>query len=376
MSNSNSQNVVAFVRHKDAPKLPPPAGETGLIHWLRTRMFTTWYDSLGTLFIVYLLWTFLPPLADWIYFSAVFDATSSLDCKEKNTGACWAMIVQRFGQNIYGFIDPDVRWRIDLGTILFVVGLIPVLFGSRRVRGIAARVLIFGYPLIAFDLFFGGIVLSTISSSDFGGLSLTLMLAILGISLSLPLGIVLALGRISKLPFIRVLCIIFIETIRSVPLITILFMAQFMLPFFLPKGMHIDNLLRVVIGLVFFSSAYMAEVIRGGLQAIPTGQYEAAKAMGLNYFQSTRLIIMPQVLRMVLPGIVNLFIGIFKDSTLVSIIGMFDLLLIVSNATVDHNWLGLELEAYIFVGFVFFIFCFGMSRYSIYLEKSFKTGHE
>lgn len=371
MSNPN----VAYLRTEDAPTLAPPASKTGLLHWLRSRLFTSWYDSIGTVVIVtFLIWV-IPSFLDWALFSAVFDADSATECREMDTGACWAMIQRRFGQIIYGFLDVENRWRINVGTALLFVGLGFVLFGSKRQRGIAARMMIFGYPFVAFDLFFGGITLSLISSSEMGGLFLTLFLAVIGISLSLPLGILLALGRVSNLPVLRFVCICFIEGTRAVPLITILFMAQFMLPFFLPPGMDIDNLLRVSVGLVLFASAYMAEVIRGGLQAIPTGQYEAADAMGLGYIQKIRLIIMPQVLKTVLPGIVNLFIGIFKDTTLVSIISMFDLVLIVKNSTNDQKWLGLETEAYVFIAMVFFIFCFAISRYSLHLERKLKTGH-
>lgn len=369
MSNMN----FAWVRTEDAPALPPPAGQEK--HWLRRWFFSTWYDSIASLVILAIAAMLLPRFLDWALFSAVFDAGSAAECRESGDGACWAMILRRFGQIVYGFYDPDERWRINLGAVLFAIGLGFILFGSKKQRGIAVRIMIFGYPLIAFDLFFGGITLGDVPSSDLGGLFLTVFLATIGIVLSLPLGILFALGRVSKLPVIRFVCIGFIEGVRAVPLITILFMAQFMLPFVLPPGLDIDNLLRVTIGLVLFSAAYMAEVIRGGLQAIPAGQYEAADAMGLGYFQKIRLVIMPQVLKTVLPGIVNLFIGAFKDTTLVSIIGLFDFLLIVVNSTQDSNWLGLEIEAYVFVAFVFFIFCFAMSRYSLRLEKKLKTGH-
>ena len=370
-----SQSTDAYVRTHISPERAPPPGETGLWHWLRTRLFTSWYDTLGTAVILAALFWAVPKFLDWALLSAVFDANNVTECHAKGDGACWAMIQRRFGQIIYGFYDPESRWRINIGMVLLFLGIGFILFGSNRRRGIAARIMIFGYPFIAFDLFFGGFTLNSIPSSEFGGLFLTLFLASIGIVLSLPLGILLALGRGSKLPVLRWFCICFIEGIRAVPLITILFMAQFMLPFILPMGMDIDNLLRVTVGLVLFASAYMAEVIRGGLQAIHSGQYEAADTLGLNYVQKIRLVIMPQVLKMVLPGIVNLFIGIFKDTTLVSIIGLFDFLLIVVNSTQDSNWLGLEIEAYVFVALIFFIFCFAISRYSIHLEQKLKTEH-
>ena len=214
-------------------------------------------------------------------------------------------------------------------------------------------------------------------TSDFGGLMLTLVIATVGIAASLPLGIVLALGRrADNMPAVQMLCIGFIELIRAVPLITVLFMAQFMLPLFLPEGATVDNLVRALVGFTLFSSAYMAEVVRGGLQAIPKGQFEAADAMGLNYAMSMRLVVLPQALKIVIPGIVSTFIGLFKDTTLVSIIGLMDMLLAAKASITDAKWLGLEHEAYIFVGIVYFVFCFGMSRYSIFLERKLHTGHK
>ena len=207
--------------------------------------------------------------------------------------------------------------------------------------------------------FHGGILgLRVVETSLWGGLTLTLVIAGVGIVSSLPIGIVLALGRRSEMPVVRMLCVGFIELIRAVPLITVLFMASVMLPLFLPTGVNFDKLLRALVGVVLFSSAYMAEVVRGGLQAIPNGQYEAAKALGLSYWKIMGLIVLPQALRIVIPGIVNTFIGLFKDTTLVLIIGLFDLLGMVQAALTDAAWLGFALEGYVFAGFVFWIFCF------------------
>ncbi|MBP5855862.1 amino acid ABC transporter permease [Marivibrio halodurans] len=222
-----------------------------------------------------------------------------------------------------------------------------------------------------------GMDLTVQPTNTFGGLMLTLVLSVVAIGVSLPLGIVLALGRRAHtMPAVQMLCIGFIELVRAVPLITILFMAQFMLPLFLPEGVNFDNVVRALVGVSMFASAYMAEVVRGGLQAIPKGQFEAADSLGLNFFLKMRLIILPQALKIVIPGIVSTFIGLFKDTSLVSIIGLMDLLLIAKSSVTDSKWLGLEHEAYFFIALIYFVFCFGMSRYSIYLERKLHTGHK
>ncbi len=236
--------------------------------------------------------------------------------------------------------------------------------------------LIFIYPFAAFYLWVGtAFGLEYVETSLWGGLFLTLVVAGTGIAVSLPIGIVFALGRRSHMPAVRTVSVAFIEFWRGVPLITVLFMSSVMLPLFLPEGVNFDKLLRALIGVALFSAAYMAEVVRGGLQAIPKGQYEAAGAMGLGYWQMMRLIILPQALKLVIPGIVNTFIGLFKDTTLVLIIGLFDLLGIVQAAATDPKWLGMAVEGYVFTAFVFWIFCFGMSRYSMYIERKLHTGH-
>jgi general L-amino acid transport system permease protein len=233
------------------------------------------------------------------------------------------------------------------------------------------------YPVVAYFLFAGDVFgLEKVETALWGGLFLTILLGTIGIVASFPLGILLALGRRSDMPIARSVCVVFIETIRAVPLITILFMASVMIPLFLPDGMNFNKLMRVLIGITLFSAAYMAEVIRGGLQAIPKGQYEAADAMGLTYWQSMILVILPQALKLVIPGIVNTFIGLFKDTTLVYIVGMFDLLGIIQLASHDSNWLGTTIEGYAFAGFVYWVICFGMSRYSMAIERKLETGHK
>jgi general L-amino acid transport system permease protein len=260
---------------------------------------------------------------------------------------------------------------------LAVIGVAPLFisrFHHKAVYGLSFLVL---YPIIAYFLLHGGLFgLTSVATSQWGGLMLTLVIATVGIAGALPLGIVLALGRRSNMPAIRVVCVTFIEFWRGVPLITVLFMSSVMLPLFLPEGMSFDKLLRALIGVILFQSAYVAEVVRGGLQAIPKGQYEAAAAMGLGYWRSMGLVILPQALKLVIPGIVNTFIALFKDTSLVIIIGLFDLLNSVKQAAADPKWLGMATEGYVFAALVFWIFCFGMSRYSMHLERKLDTGHK
>jgi general L-amino acid transport system permease protein len=230
------------------------------------------------------------------------------------------------------------------------------------------------FPIVAFILLYGGFGFQIIPTNKWGGLLVTLVLGVFGIAIAFPLGILLALGRRSQLPVISMFCTLFIEFIRGVPLITLLFFGMVMLPLFLPEGLNLDGLVRVLVAVTLFQAAYMAEVIRGGLQAIPRGQYEAAQSVGLSYWQMNRKIILPQAIRISIPSIVNTSIGLFKDTTLVIIIGLLDLLGIGRGALADATWMGLSNEVYVFVALVFFIFTFSMSRYSLYLEKKLKTG--
>jgi len=264
-----------------------------------------------------------------------------------------------------------------LGWIAAFLAFGLVILNRATVKAWIAFLLIFIYPFAAYYLWIGtAFNLAYVETSLWGGLFLTLVVAGTGIAASLPIGILFALGRRSDMPAVRAISIGFIELWRGVPLITVLFMSSVMLPLFLPEGVNFDKLLRALIGVALFSAAYMAEVVRGGLQAIPKGQYEAAGAMGLGYWQMMRLIILPQALKLVIPGIVNTFIGLFKDTTLVLIIGLFDLLGIVQAASTDPKWLGMAVEGYVFTAFVFWIFCFSMSRYSMHIERKLHTGHK
>ena len=355
------------------PDLPPPIGTVGVLGWLRMNLFSSIPNTIATLLAIYLLYLAIPPILNWVIFDAQVSGDSRTDCT--NVGACWALVRVRFSQFMYGFYPSDQYWRINLSGILLLLAVVPVLFEKvpyRKIGMLYAAI----YPVIAFLLLYGGIGLPAVETDIWGGLTLNVVVGVTGIVASLPIGIVLALGRRSQMPVVRMLCVAFIEFVRGVPLITVLFMASVVLPLFLPEGVNFNKLLRVLIGVSLFSAAYMAEVVRGGLQAIPKGQYEAAQALGLSYWKMMGLIVLPQALRIVIPGIVNTFIGLFKDTTLVVIIGLYDVLGICKAAITDANWLGLSSEAYVFAGFFFFIFCFSMARYSIWLEKQLYTGHK
>ncbi len=357
------------------PDLPPPASEIGVTGWLRKNLFSSPLNSLLTLFALYLLYVTIPPVIEWAFIKANWIGTDRSACT--SGGACWVFINARANQFIYGMYPTTEQWRVNLAaiTLIFLLALL-VIRGVPKKPWIGAFTLI-AYPFIAYVLFQGGMFgLPVVRTSQWGGLMLTLILSTVGIVAALPLGIILALGRRSDMPIVKALCTAFIELWRGVPLITVLFMASVMLPLFLPEGMDFNKLLRALIGIALFQAAYVAEVVRGGLQAIPKGQHEAAAALGLNYWKSMGLIVLPQALKLVIPGLVVTFIELFKDTTLVSIIGLFDLLGIVQSAFTDPKWLGYALEGFVFAGLLYWVFCFGISRYSMHLEKRFNTGHK
>jgi len=372
---SDTQNSVSYVSKADLPELPPPANTTGFIGWMRENLFSSILNSVLTLMSIAIVFLILPGIINWAFINAVWVADSLSECREINSkGACWAVITERFHQFIYGFYPDHLRWRPNLAFILLIVAIGPVLFDNFPMRSKAFFFTAI-YPVIAFFLLWGGLGLEPVESDRFGGFLLTLVIGITGISASLPIGILLALGRQSELIFIKSICIGFIEFIRGVPLITLLFVASTLLNYFLPPGTTFDIILRVLIMVTMFASAYMAEVIRGGLAALPNGQYEAGDAMGLTYWQSMRLIILPQALKISIPSIVNIFIGLFKDTVLVSVIGLLDPLGIIAPIRADQAWNGIVVELYGFVAVFFFICCFSMSRYSMYLERKLATGH-
>lgn len=357
------------------PDLPPPSRTVGPVNWVRQNLFSSVSNSLVTLICLWALYQLLPPMVDWLYLEAVFTGSNRLECKAAGDGACWAFISERFSLFVYGFYPENLRWRVDLSALMLMVSLAIVLWDRFPMRKYA-YVFVLLYPFIAAWLLTGGLGLDTVDTSDFGGIMLTLVIGVTGIAFSLPLGILLALGRQSNLPVIKIFSVGFIEFIRGVPLIALLFIASAMLSYFLPPGSSFDLLMRVLIMVVLFSAAYLAEVIRGGLQSLPKGQLEAAESLGLSYWQSIRFIILPQALKVSIPGIVNTFIGLFKDTTLVLIIGLFDVLGVGKASLASTEWFGLSTEVYLFVAVFFFLSCFGMSRYSLYLESKLNTGHK
>tara|TARA_Y100000590_G_scaffold222423_1_gene251718 strand:+ start:385 stop:1518 length:1134 start_codon:yes stop_codon:yes gene_type:complete len=362
----------------------PPVATTGILGWFRMNLFSNWVNSLISLFVLYILFQFIPWILNWTIFAADFKYNFNGEeiinremCSRvldpETGGACWAIIYVRFYQFMYGFYPRDEVWRVNLSYIMLAVAVVPLLFDKFPFRRHFLK-FTYVFPIIAFFLLNGGLGLESVSTNKWGGLLVTLVLGCTGIALAFPLGIILALGRRSNLPVISMMCTLFIEFIRGVPLITLLFFGMVMLPLFLPEGIDMDGLARVLVAVTLFQSAYMAEVIRGGLQAIPQGQYEAARSIGLSYWQMNMKVVLPQAIRISIPSIVNTSIGLFKDTTLVIIVGLLDLLGIGRGALADTTWLGLAYEVYFFVSLVFFIFTFAMSRYSLYLEKKLKTG--
>ena len=360
------------------PDLPPPIRTTGIIGWSRKNLFSSPLNTILTLLTLLLLWKSLPPLFEWAVVNSISSADSREQCwnqmSSPGAGACWAFIKDRVELFTYGFYPHELRWRVNISFLLLALALVPVLYEKlpHRKYGLLYSAT---FPFIAGWLLVGGFGLESVDTDQFGGIMLTLIIGVTGISFSLPIGVALALGRQSNMPVLRILCVLFIEFIRGVPLITLLFVASTMLNYFLPPGTVYALLVRVLIMVTLFASAYMAEVIRGGLQGISKGQHEAGDSLGLTYWQAHRLIILPQAMKISIPGIVSTFIGLYKDTTLVLIIGMMDILGLGNASLADAKWAGLANEVYIFVALYFFISCFSMSRYSLYLEKKLHTGH-
>lgn len=383
-----STNSPAFVRDQMITAAPPPTSDTSTAAWVRKNLFATPKDAILSLIGLALLAMIIPGLLNWLFVQASWIGSDRSVCAtvaqggaqpDGWSGACWAFVGDRFQQFIFGRYPLEERWRPILVGIMLIALLIPILIPKAPRKGLNALLLFVAFPIVAFFLLSGDYFgLAHVETPLWGGLMVTLILSFVGIAVSLPLGIVLALGRRSNMPVVKTPCIVFIEMIRGVPLITVLFMANVMLPLFLPTGWTIDNFLRALVGVALFASAYMAEVIRGGLQAIPKGQFEGADSLGLSYWQKIRLVVMPQAIKLVIPGIVNTFIGLFKDTSLVSIIGMFDLLGIVQLNFRDPSWITpvTPITGLIFAGFIFWIFCFGMSRYSGFMERHLDTGHK
>ena len=437
MSDTNAQTV-SYVREKMSPESAPPVTEKGVLKWVRENLFSSWLNSILTLASLYVIYLILMAILPWLL-NSVWSAGSLSECREVlaaqgmtgHDGACFSVLSARWHQLVFGYYPSELYWRPILALLLFFVGIAPVLFQSvpRKLFIVTAIV-----PFAAFWLLWGGSIwfpitvalgfvigyfamgladrllnplagiiaaiiipllywlyvagplagdlswalpvgIEPVASRAFGGFMLSVVIGLSAIVLSLPLGILLALARQSDLFIIKTSAVVFIEVIRGVPLIVWLFTAQLLLNYFLPPGTNFDLTLRVIIMVTLFSAAYIAEVIRGGLAALPTGQYEGADSLGLDYWQSMRLIILPQALKISIPGIVNTFIGLFKDTVLVVFIGLFDPMGIVGAVRATTEWNGIYWELFIFVGLMFFIVCFSMGRYSLFLERKLQREH-
>jgi general L-amino acid transport system permease protein len=366
----------AFVRTALVNPRSAPRASVGTLARMRQRLFAGWLNAAMTIGVLVLISFVVPALVRFLVIDAVWTGTDREACDPLKVGhavgACWPFINAKFAQLICGFYPADQRWRVATIFAAAVALLAPLLIPDLPYKR-ANMLAFFGvFPVLAVGLLRGGIFgLPYVETRLWGGLLVTLVIAVTGIVASLPLGILLALGRRSSLPIVRILSTVFIEFWRGVPLITVLFFATYMLPLFLPNRWTIDALIRALIGVVLFSAAYMAEVVRGGLQAIPKAQFESAMALGLGYWQMTGLVILPQALKLVIPGIVNTFIGLFKDTTLVLIVAIFDFLGQLRAAFADPNWATPTtlFTGFAFAGFVYFCFCFAMSRYSQFVER-------
>ncbi len=437
MSDTHAQTV-SFVRESMIPQSEPPAGNRGAVLWVRETLFSGWFNIITTLLSLYGSGWALSHTMPWVI-RGIWDASSLTECREirdatlpeGTSAACWAVLTDRWQQLMFGFYPRELYWRPVLSLIIFLAAIAPVLFPHTPRKALALTAI---SPFVMFWLLWGGSVWFPVSvalgfvlgwaawralaplagtliasivaaalpiiywlytagplareleqavalsieyvpSQDFGGFMLSFIIGIAGIILSLPLGILLALGRQSDLFIINKISVGFIEIIRGVPLIVWLFTASLLLNYFLPPGTNFDLMLRVIIMVTLFAAAYIAEVVRGGLAALPKGQYEGADSLGLSYWQSMRLIILPQALKISIPGIVNTFIGLFKDTTLVVFIGLLDPIGLSNAIRASTEWNGIYWELFVFIGLLFFICCFSMSRYSLYLEKKLQRGH-
>lgn len=428
---------IAFVRTEMLDQKAPPTTSVGPVSWMKENLFSSIGSTILTLVSLYCVYYILSGLVPWML-SPTWGAESLTECRDTLTAAgksthsaCWGVVRERMNQMLFGFYPREEQWRVILAFVIAMTGLSPVLFKTSRKLLIVTALFPFVVPFLLWGgliwpyvgvalafvvgffamkfasdkfgelagmiigvvaaivwlLFLSGPVMGAIgkviplglepvASREFGGLMLAVTIGLTAILASLPLGILLALGRQSDLLIVKAMCVGFIEFVRGVPLITLLFVASTLLNIFLPPSMDFDIIIRVIIMVTLFASAYMAEVVRGGLAALPKGQYEAADALGLDYWKAQRLIIMPQALKISIPGIVSTFIGVFKDTTLVSVIGLLDPIGVSTAIRADQAWNGIVWELYGLVGVMFFVLCFSMSRYSMYLERKLQTGHK
>ena len=339
---------------------------------LNKNINSNWFNATLTLLIIFVLIQNIPPLLNWLFFDADYVGVSKEDCSRE--GACWVFINVWLKRLVYGLYPNSEIWRINLSFLMLIALVISGFFVPPKIKKYIVIFLLFVFPFIAINLISGGnFGLVWVETMAWGGLSLTFIISIFALLFCFPIGMFLALGRRSSAPVIRYSSIGFIEFWRGVPLITVLFMASVMMPMFLPDGTYMDKLVRVIIAITLFEAAYMAEVIRGGLQALPKGQYDAGKSLGMGYWRMHLLVILPQALKLVIPGIANTFLALVKDTPLILVVGLLELVGMIDMAKTNPDWLGFATEGYVFAGVVFWIICFNMSRYSQRLERKYKT---
>lgn len=371
---------LAYVRRTPEPEDPPPALSASAWAWAKTNLFSSVGSTLTTFAFVALALWLLPHLIAWATTRAIWSTPNGALCRQRQDGACWAFISAKWDYLRFGSYPIAERWRIDAVETVGAVLIAWLLWRNAPRRGLGALLFFVAYPILAFVLLRGSrtLGLPIVDTLMWGGIFVSLLTAVIGIVFSLPLGVLLALGRRSHLPIVRLASILFIEFVRGVPFITILFMANNILPLFVPEAWAPDRLLRALVGIALFSAAYMAEEVRGGLQLLGRGQYEGAMALGLDYPRMMALVVLPQALTMVLPGIVNNFVGLFMDTTLVSIVGITDFLEAMNNAIKDPSWSGptIMTTGYVFAGMFYFVFCYGMTRYSASVERTLARGRK
>ncbi len=354
-----------------AEELRPPITSIGVIGWVKNNLFNGVFNSILTIVTLFFLWKVVPPLFRWAFIDSAWHTTGQA-CRQA-AGACWSVISMNYRFILFGFYPYEQQWRPFLAMMI----LFGLLFYSRD-RTHWKKPLAYAWIIGLFTmglLMKGGIFgLSSVESTQWGGLPLTLLLAVFGLTAAYPLGVILALGRRSKMPGVKVLCIVYIELIRGVPLISLLFMSSIIFPLFLPEGVTFNKILRAQAAIILFTAAYIAEVIRGGLQGMSRGQYEAAESMGLNYYLTMRLVILPQALKIIIPPTVSILISAFKDTSLVVIIALFDLLKTTQSVLSNPEWMGFSREAYVFIAILYFLGCFSMSNYSRRLERELSRG--
>lgn len=358
------------LRPNTKTEIRPPVTEVGVIGWMRGNLFNGWFNSILTIVFAYFLWRTIPPFVNWAFINSSWFSTSE-QCGA-GTGACWSVVTANIRFILFGFYPHDLQWRPLLAVVILIALLI---YSQNRKHWKKSLAYAWATGLFTMGLLLkGGLFgLTMVETDNWGGLPLTLLLSVFGLTAAYPVGIILALGRQSEMPVVKSFCVVYIELIRGVPLISLLFMSSVVFPLFLPEGMVINKILRAQIAIILFTAAYIAEVVRGGLQGVDKGQYEAAEALGLNYFQTMRKVILPQALKIVIPPSVSILISAFKDTSLVVIIALYDLLKTTQTTLTDPKWMGYSAEAYIFVALIYFVCCFFMSNYSRRLERELDT---